>query len=278
MSKKKLLLVTQELDPYTIGSQISEITKTLPKALNGEGYEVRVLMPSYGKINKRRHRLHEVVRLSGMNIIVNEEDYPLIINVASYPGARLQVYFLDNEDFFKRKMIVNDENGKPFADNDERTVFFCKGVLEIVKKFGWPPDIVFCHGWMTSLLPFYLKTAFKNDPVFQNSKVVTGLYGNEMSENFTEEFLEKATTGTLEADAFKDFLNKDGIIRLEETATKYSDGLVICSEDVDSNVTDLISSKELPSCNYTSGESFADLVEFLNGLIPEEEEEEEEEK
>ena len=231
MSKKKILLVTQELDPYTIGSQISEITKTLPKALNSEGYEIRVLMPSYGKINKRRHRLHEVVRLSGMNIIVNEEDYPLIINVASYPGARLQVYFLDNEDFFKRKDVVVDADGKPFADNDERCIFFCKGVLEIVKKFGWPPDVVFCHGWMTSLLPFYLKTAYKNDPVFQNSKVVYTAYGNELSENFTEEFIEKATTGTLEADAFSDFI-EDGKIILEKTAAKYSDGLVIGSDDV----------------------------------------------
>ena len=120
--------------------------------------EVRVLMPKYGSINERRHRLHEVVRLSGMNIIVDDDDYPLIIKVASLPGARLQVYFLDNEEFYKRKFVFDDENEKPFEDNQERMVFFCKGVVETVKKFGWPPDIIHCHGWMTSLVPFFLRT------------------------------------------------------------------------------------------------------------------------
>ena len=146
MSKKRVLFVTQEMNPYTALSQISEVVNRLPQVSNDKGFEIRVLMPRFGTINERRHRLHEVVRLSGMNIIVDDEDYPLIIKVASLPGARLQVYFLDNEEFFKRKFVFHDEDEKPFDDNMERMVFFCKGVLETVKKFGWPPDIIHCHG------------------------------------------------------------------------------------------------------------------------------------
>jgi len=158
MSKKRVLFVTQEMNPYTTLSEISEMVAKLPQSTQEKGMEIRVLMPKYGVINERRHRLHEVVRLSGMNIIVDDDDFPLIIKVASLPGSRLQVYFLDNEEFFKRKFIFDDEDEKPFEDNLDRMVFFCKGVMETVKKFGWPPDLIHCHGWMTSLVPLYLKT------------------------------------------------------------------------------------------------------------------------
>ena len=141
MSKKKVLIVTQEMKPYTALSEISEIARKLPQYVQENGMEIRILMPRFGTINERRHRLHEVVRLSGMNIIVNDDDYPLIIKVASVQGARMQVYFLDNEDFFKRKSVFEDSEGKPCEDNPDRMIFFCKGVLETVKKFGWPPDI-----------------------------------------------------------------------------------------------------------------------------------------
>ena len=156
MEKKKVLIVTQEMQPYTALSESAEIARKLPQDVQEKGVEIRVLMPRYGTINERRHRLHEVVRLSGMNIIVDDDDFPLIIKVASLPGARMQVYFLDNEDFFKRKSVFEDSQGKPFDDNADRMVFFCKGVIETVKKFGWPPDIIHCHGWMISLVPRYL--------------------------------------------------------------------------------------------------------------------------
>jgi starch synthase len=154
--------------------------------------EIRVLMPRFGGINERRHRLHEVVRLSGINIIVDEDDYPLIIKVASLPGARLQVYFLDNEDYFKRKNVFTDDKGHFYDDNDERMIFFNKGVMETIKKFGWPPDIIHCHGWMTSLIPLYTRTVYKKDPVFHNSKVVYSVYENSFKETFKKEFLKKA--------------------------------------------------------------------------------------
>ncbi|KAA3633261.1 MAG: starch synthase, partial [Bacteroidetes bacterium] len=172
MSKKKVLIVTQEMQPYTALSEVSEIARKLPQYAHENGMEIRLLMPRFGVINERRHRLHEVVRLSGMNIIVDDDDYPLIIKVASLPEARIQVYFLDNEDFFKRKAMFEDEDGKPFEDNMDRMVFFCKGVIETVKKFGWPPDIIHCHGWMTSLIPLFIKEAYKTEPLFQHSKVV----------------------------------------------------------------------------------------------------------
>ena len=146
MEKKRLLIVTQEMEPYTEGNDISAIVAKLPKFLQDSGYELRILMPRYGTVNERRHRLHEVVRLSGMNIIVDDDDYPLIIKVASLPNSRLQVYFLDNEDFFKRKQVFEEADGTPFEDNADRAVFFCKGAIETVKKFGWAPDVILCSG------------------------------------------------------------------------------------------------------------------------------------
>jgi len=193
MDKKKVLIITQEMQPYTALSEIAEIARQLPQYVQEKGMEIRVLMPRYGTINERRHRLHEVVRLSGMNIIVDEDDYPLIIKVASLPGARIQVYFLDNDDFFKRKSVFEDDKGNAFEDNEDRMIFFCKGVIETVKKFGWPPDIIHCHGWMTSLVPFYLKTAYKTEPLFQQSKVVYSIYGEEVGKDFSKDFLEKAS-------------------------------------------------------------------------------------
>jgi starch synthase len=172
MSKKRVLIVTQEMEPYTDPSAIAEISRKLPQYIQEKGMEIRVLMPRFGVINERRHRLHEVVRLSGMNIIVDDDDFPLIIKVASLQEARMQVYFLDNDDFFRRKSTFESEEGTPYEDNPDRMVFFCKGVIETVKKFGWAPDIIHCHGWMTSLIPLYLKTAYKTEPLFQNSKVV----------------------------------------------------------------------------------------------------------
>lgn len=187
-AKKRVLFLTQEMSPYTDLSEISEILKKLPLYTQDNGMEIRVLMPRFGSINERRHRLHEVVRLSGMNIIINDDDYPLIIKVASLPGARLQVYFLDNEEFFKRKFMFEDQAGKLYDDNQDRMVFFCKGAVETVRKFGWSPDVVHCHGWMTSLVPFYLRTAYKDDPLFKKSKIIYSVYNESLESNFNKNF------------------------------------------------------------------------------------------
>lgn len=257
MSKKRVLFVTQEMNPYTAISEISEVVNRLPQYSNERGFEIRILMPRFGTINERRHRLHEVVRLSGMNIIVDDEDYPLIIKVASLPGARLQVYFLDNEEFFKRKFIFHDEDEKPFDDNMERMVFFCKGVLETVKKFGWPPDIIHCHGWMTSLIPLYLKSVYKDDPVFQDSKILYSIYDNNIGETFTKKFLEIAAINNLEEEDLQIFMKEDKI-NLDKGALSFSDVLIKGSESLNGSVSEVVKNVDIPVVEYQ--ENIDDLL------------------
>ena len=191
-TKKRVLIIANELAPYLEFSDFAQILNQLAIRTFESGLEIRVIMPRFGIINERRHRLHEVVRLSGINIIVDKDDYPLIIKVASLPNARLQVYFMENEDYFKRKQVFRDENNEFFDDNADRMVFFCKSALETVKKFGWPPHVIHCHGWMTSLVPAYLKTAYKKEPVFGYSKVVYTAQSSQFSETFNDSFIRKA--------------------------------------------------------------------------------------
>jgi len=184
MEKKRVLIVTQELSPYVGSTPMGDISSELSNHAQKKGMDIRILVPKFGSINERRNRLHEVVRLSGINITVNEEDYPLLIKVSSLPGTRIQVYFLDNEDLFKEKTAFYDDKQNFYKDNAEKMVFFCKGMVEIVKKFGWAPDIIHCHGWMTSLIPLYIKMAYKDEPVFKNAKVVYSVYENSFKESF----------------------------------------------------------------------------------------------
>ena len=272
MEKKKVLIVTQEMQPYTALSEISEIARQLPQYIQEKGMEIRVLMPRFGTINERRHRLHEVVRLSGMNIIVDDDDYPLIIKVASLPGARLQVYFLDNEDFFKRKSVFEDADGKPFEDNADRMVFFCKGVIETVKKFGWPPDIVHCHGWMTALIPLYLKTAYINEQLFKNSKVVYSVYQQNLGHTFDDGFISKATINNLETSDLKAYGNGVGIT-LHEGAAKYADAIAISSNAEAESVTAVAKQLDKRVLNFNNDEQYlAEFLEFYNLLLGQEQE------
>ncbi len=267
MDKKRVLYVTQEMNPYTTISEISSIVKQLAPFTQGKGMEVRVLMPKYGSINERRHRLHEVVRLSGMNIIVDDDDYPLIIKVASLPGARLQVYFLDNEEFFKRKFVFDDENEQPFEDNQERMVFFCKGVIETVKKFGWPPDIIHCHGWMTSLIPFYLKKVYQNEPIFESSTIIYSAYDNNYEEKFTEKFFEIAAINQLETEDLADF-NDGGKVKLLQGGMKYADAIVKGEEKLSKEVVTQLESLDVPILESFPEEELNDgMFEFYRGLL-----------
>lgn len=229
MSKIKVLYVTQELFPYTEDTFLSDLSKRIPHLVTAEDIELRIMMPKFGIINERRHRLHEVVRLSGMNIIVDDEDYPLIIKVATLQGARIQVYFLDNDEFFKRKAVYTDENNKPFEDNQERITFFCKGVMETVKKFGWSPDIIHLNGQITSLMPLYTKIAYKNDPVFSDAKIIYSMYNNAMEGSFNDRFKSIGAINDLqEADLAQYEIN--GAINVDYGAAKYSDALISGSE------------------------------------------------
>ena len=208
-ARKRVLVITQEMKPYLDMTDISTIVSSLPQKLQQQKLELRVLMPRFGNINERRHRLHEVVRLSGINIVVNDEDYPLIIKVASLPGARLQVYFLDSDDYFDRKYMYHDKDGKEFADNAERMMFFALSALETTKKFGWAPDVIHCHGWMSSLVPMLLKTQYKNEAVFENSKVIFTAYQEETLEkeivpNFKDFVLENTEVSADDLAIFKE--------------------------------------------------------------------------
>lgn len=234
MEKKRVLLITQEIEPYTEGSEMSALMAGLPKFLSDNGYELRILMPRYSCVNERRHRLHEVVRLSGMNIIVDDDDYPLLIKVASLPNSRLQVYFLDNEEFFKRPSKFGEET--PFEDNIDRSAFFCKGAIEIVKKFGWAPDIILCEGFMTGLTPLFLRTAYKTEPLFAQATIVYGLFDTPMEQIPTERFMQKAAINNLKESDLEPFLNPDGTVSIHRGAMAYSDGVVISSETFDAGV------------------------------------------
>ena len=265
MEKKRLLIVTQEMEPYTEGSELSKLVAELPKFLQDNDFELRILMPRYGTINERRHRLHEVVRLSGMNIIVDDDDYPLIIKVASLPNSRLQVYFLDNEDFFKRKFVF-DEDGKAFEDNPDRAAFFCKGAIETVKKFGWAPDVILCQGWMVSLLPFYLKTAYKTEPLFENSQIVYSMFPSEHENLDQKRFFEKAAINNLTEADMEAFRDGDGL-SLHRGGATFADAIIAGSESIDMDVDYLAAMADKPKLPWKSEEEFLNAnLEFFKSL------------
>ena len=191
MEKMKILYISQEITPYLPESEMSEICRYLPQGVQERGREIRTFMPRYGCVNERRNQLHEVIRLSGMNLVINDTDHPLIIKVASIQAARMQVYFIDNEDYFQRKAVLTNDKGVEFPDNDERAIFFARGVLETVIKLRWVPDIIHCNGWLTSLVPLYIKKYYKDDPLFRNAKVVYSVYNDKFANPLANDFKDK---------------------------------------------------------------------------------------
>lgn len=237
-TKKRILFIANEMSPYLEMTEFAEIVNKLAIKANETGFEVRCIMPRFGVVNERRHRLHEVVRLSGINISIDNDDYPLQIKVASLPNARLQIYFLDNEDLFKRKFIFTDENEKWFDDNGLRSVFFCKGALETVKKFGWPPDLIHCSGWMTGLIPLYLKTVYKKEPVFANSKVIFTVGQNTFKEKLGADFTQisriHANIKDKDLEPFKDATNT----AMFKGGATYADAVTFGAEKVDKKLAE----------------------------------------
>jgi starch synthase len=261
LTKKRILFIANEMSPYLELTEFAETVNKLAIKSNDSGFEVRCIMPRFGVINERRHRLHEVVRLSGINVSINNDDYPLQIKVASLPNARLQIYFLDNEDLFKRKYIFNDENEKWYEDNGLRTVFFCKGALETVKKFGWPPDIIHCSGWMSSLVPLYLKTVYKKEPVFAHSKIVFTIGQNTFKEKLGSDFLKLANIHAhikpKDLEPFKEATNT----ALFRGGATYAEAVTFGAEKVDKKLMEefgKIRGKQVLPFNAES-----DLVDYL---------------
>ncbi len=272
MNKAKVLYVMQEITPYLKENHISHIGRHLPQGIQERSREIRTFMPRYGNINERRNQLHEVIRLSGMNLIIDDADHPLIIKVASIQQARMQVYFIDNEDYFHRKALYRDKSGKFFEDNDERMIFFARGVIETVKKLGWPPDIIHCHGWFTSLLPLYVKTAFKDNPLFSDSKVVFSLYDNAFEESVDTGMIKKLKYDKIKEPELKNFkdANYNGLIK---GAMDYSDAIVMGSDNIDSNLVDYADTLKVPVLSYKDEETYIEAYnDFYDELLKDKDE------
>ncbi len=244
---KRILFVNSEIFPYLPESKISKIGRYLPQGIQEKKKEIRSFMPRFGCINERKNQLHEVIRLSGMNIIVNEVDHPLVIKVASISSARMQVYFIDNEDYFHRKQIYYDENGKFFEDNAERTVFFVRGVLETMKKLRWAPDIIHCQGWISHLLPLYLKKVYIDDPIFTHSKVVLSLYNDIPEGNFSEKFKECVCGGDIKEEDVE-LLSEPNGTNLALLAIRHSDGIIMGDDNIPENIVNAC--KDMPVLEY----------------------------
>lgn len=269
MEKTKVLFVTQEITPYLPESEMSTIGRYLPQGIQEKGREIRTFMPKFGIINERRNQLHEVIRLSGMNLIINDTDHPLIIKVASIQSARMQVYFIDNEDFFHRKNTVADENNMPFADNDERAIFFARGVLETVKKLRWSPDIVHCHGWITSLVPLYLKTTCNDNPLFSNSRVVYSVYDDEFKKPLNKNFRNKLTAEGISGEDI-DFLISPTYANLTKMAVEMSEGVIVASPNINPEVKQYLAKTDKPLLNYQSTGNYIDRYsDFYDKILSE---------
>lgn len=266
-TKKRILFITNEMSPYLELTDFAEIVNKLAVKSNESGMEVRCIMPRFGVINERRHRLHEVVRLSGINVSIDNDDYPLVIKVASLPNARLQIYFLDNEDYFKRKSIFHDEKEKWFEDNGLRTVLFCKGALETVKKFGWPPDIIHCSGWMTGLIPMFIRTAYKKEPVFSNSKIIFSIGQTTFKEKLGSDFLKMAAINDhvtkKELEPFKDINN----VAMFIGGATYADAITFAAEKVEKKLVDQFSKvKGKKVIRYDAESDLTDYLQLYSDL------------
>lgn len=255
MENTKVLFISQEITPYLPESKMSLIGRHLPQGIQERGKEIRTFMPKYGSINERRNQLHEVIRLSGMNLIINDTDHPLIIKVASIQAARMQVYFIDNEDYFQRKFMLKDENEKSFEDNDERTIFFARGVLETVKKLRWAPDIIHCHGWFTSLVPLYIKKAYNEDPLFANSKIVYSVYDNDFDKALKKDFKDKLLYENITKKDV-DLLKDPNYINLSKLAIEMSDATIIGSETINPEISSFIKNSEKPYLDFKTEEEY----------------------
>lgn len=267
MEKTKVLFISQEITPYLPETHMSKIGRHLPQGIQEKGKEIRTFMPRFGCINERRNQLHEVIRLSGMNLIINDTDHPLIIKVASIQAARMQVYFIDNEDYFQRKATLVSKESEEFEDNDERAIFFARGVLETTKKLRWAPDVIHCHGWFTGLVPLYIKKAMNEDPHFANSKLVYSVYNDDFSQTFPASFPDKLKLEGIE-DSDLEGLNPSNFESLSKLAIKYSDGVIQAHPEANSAIIDYAKESGKPFLEYQDEESYIDAFNsFYDSIL-----------
>ena len=257
MEKAKVLFVEQEITPYLKESPMGTIGRYLPQGIQEKGREIRTFMPRYGNINERRNQLHEVIRLSGMNLIIDDTDHPLIIKVASIQQARMQIYFIDNEDYFQRKFTLHDKNNKFFPDNDERAIFYSRGDIETVKKLGWGPDVIHCHGWMTSLVPIYIKKAYCDNPLFTDTKVIYSIYDDEFEESLHKDFAHKIKLDGINSRDLKHY-KTPSYVNVIKAAIDFSDGVIIGSPKVNPELINYLKEIDKPWLDYQPMDRYVD--------------------
>ncbi|MDR1653118.1 MAG: glycogen/starch synthase [Prevotellaceae bacterium] len=271
MKKKvrRVLYISQEISPYLPETELSLIARQLPEDIQQFGWETRIFMPKYGSVNERRNQLHEVIRLSGMNLIIDDTDHPLILKVASIQAARMQIYFIDNDEFFHRKSIACDEDGKEFRDNDERAIFFARSVMETVKKLRWTPDIIHCHGWISSLIPIYVKKAYNDDPFFKHSKVIWSLLNDDFQQPFRKEFAKKMKTGGMREKDIAPYKGKElDYLALSKLAIDFSDGISQITENANQQLIDYVEDTEKPFLHFKGKENYiTHFAEFYDNLM-----------
>lgn len=265
----KVLFITQEITPYVSETEMSLIGRNLPQAIQEKGKEIRTFMPKWGNINERRNQLHEVIRLSGMNLIIDDTDHPLIIKVASIQSARMQVYFIDNDDYFQNRLQLCDENGNEYEDNGERAIFYTRGVLETVKKLRWCPDVIHCHGWLTALAPLYVKKAYKDEPSFRSAKVVISLYDDDLKHPLQADFANKLTLKGVAKKDISLLKNPSDETTLYKLAIEQADGIILQSPNINSELIEYAKSLGKPILEYQSPEEYANACNQFYDVVME---------
>lgn len=267
---KKILFINQEISPYVPDSELSFMGRNLPQVMQEKGHEIRTFMPKWGNINERRGQLHEVIRLSGMNLIIDDTDHPLIIKVASIQASRLQVYFIDNDDYFTKRQMASDESGEDYSDNGERAIFFARGVLETVKKLRWTPDIIHCQGWMGAVIPLYVKTAYHEEPSFANTKVITSLFTKSLKKDIGTNFKRCLEFRDVNTELLQKYNDNFDFEELEKLAIDYSDGIIEADKEVNKDLLTYTKQQNIPLLEYP-GEDFSNSYEeFYNKICPNE--------
>ncbi len=254
---KKILFINQEITPYVPESVMSTLGQQLSERIQEQGYEIRTFMPKWGTINERRGQLHEVIRLSGINITIDDVDHPLLIKVASIPVSRVQVYFIDNDDYFAKRKMGTDESGEEYSDNGERAVFYARGVLETVKKLRWNPDVIVCQGWMAAVVPLYLKKVYNEEPCFAHAKVVTSIFNEQLKNEFGTNFKRCVAYMDVTEESLAQYKDDFDFLELGKMAIDFSDGVVLATPDSNAELRDYTHSKSIPTLEYP-GDDFAE--------------------
>ena len=272
MGKKKILFVSQEITPYLPDTYMSKVGLNLPKNSIELGNETRVFLPKFGVIKEKANNLHEVIRLSGMNLILDDFDHQLIIKVASIQSARMQIYFIDNDEYFPRKIMFHNEDGSFLKNNEERMIFYCKGVIETVKKLGWAPELIHCQGWFSSLVPMYIKKIYNEDPLFKDTKVIYNVFDTEFNGSLNLEIINKLLFENKLEKSDLNMLKNPTFENLSKFAISYSDAVIQGSENINSKVLQVMKDSNLPIMNFPGEEDYeSQYNDFFESLVEEEE-------